>query len=221
MKPPACEGRRFFMPESKPKKPNRAYSRMDSNLEIDGFVEMRKELESLMLKNPAMEKKVQGLIRKVLMEARRKIGAEARSKMKSDPRDAYKAVKTTVYRQILGGSVSILQKKKAGARGAAPGGNRGRLQRTEQIMSYQGADRSFILRFIDQGTDARRTSYMNGHPIQRVKKVPWHTYKSGVVGGRGAIRPRNFFDSSSKQAMDAAAEHLTQLIDELIKQQFN
>lgn len=208
------------MPESKPKHGIGAYYRMDSNLEIDGFVEARKELEQLMFKNPEMEKKVQGLIRKVLMEARRKIGAEARSKMKSDPRDAYKAVKSTVYRQILGGSVSILQKKKAGARGAAPGGNRGRLRRTEDIMSYQGADRGFILRFINQGTDARKTSYMNGHPIQRVKKVPWHTYKSGVVGGRGAIRPRNFFASSSKQAMDAAAEHLTQLIDELIKQQF-
>lgn len=210
----------FFMPESKPNKGFCRYSRMDSNLEIDGFVEARKELEQLMFKNPEMEKKVQALIRKVLFEARRKIGAEARSKMKSDPRDAYKAVKTTVYRRILGGSTSILQKKKAGARGAAPGGNRGRLRRTEDIMSYQGADRGFILRFINQGTDARRTSYMNGHPIQRVKKVPWHTYKSGVVGGRGAIRARNFFASSSKQAMDAAAEHLTQLIDELIKQQF-
>ena len=208
------------MPESNPKHGIYRYYRMDSNLEIDGFVEARKELEQLMFKNPEMEKKVQAIIRKVLFEARRKIGAEARSKMKSDPRDAYKAVKTTVYRQILGGSVSILQKKKAGARGAAPGGNRGRLRRTEEIMSYQGSDRSFILRFIDQGTDARQTTHMNGHPIQRVKKVPWHTYKSGVVGGRGAIRPRNFFASSSKQAMDAAAEHLTQLIDELIKQQF-
>lgn len=208
------------MPESKPFCGFCRYCRMDSNLEIDGFVEARKELEQLMFKNPEMEKKVQALIRKVLFEARRKIGAEARSKMKSDPRDAYKAVKTTVYRQILGGSVSILQKKKAGARGAAPGGNRGRLRRTEDIMSYQGSDRSFILRFIDQGTDARQTTHMNGHPIQRVKKVPWHTYKSGVVGGRGAIRPRNFFASSSKQAMDAAAEHLTQLIDELIKEQF-
>ena len=195
---------------------NRKHKDMDSNFEIDGFVEARKELEALMLKNPAMEKKVQGLIRKVLMEARRKIGAEAQSKMKSDPRQAYKAVKTAVYRQILGGSVSILQKKKAGARGAVPGGNRGRLQRTEQIMSYQGADRGFILRFINAGTDARHATYMNGHPIQRVKKVPWHEYRSGRIGGRGAIRPRNFFASSSQQAMNAAAEHLTQLIDELI-----
>lgn len=196
---------------------NRKQKDMDSNFEIDGFVEARKELEALMIKNPAMEKKVQGLIRKVLMEARRKIGAEAQSNMKSDPRQAYKAVKTAVYRQILGGSVSILKKKKAGARGAAPGGSRGRLQRTEQLMSYQGADRGFILRFINAGTDARQAKYMNGHPIQRTKKVPWHTYKSGVVGGRGAIRPRNFFASSSQQAMRDAAEHLTQLIDELIK----
>jgi hypothetical protein len=116
--------------------------------------------------------------------------------------------------------VSILEKKKAGAGGAAPGGNRGRLRRTEDIMSYQGADRGFILRFINQGTDARTTTYMNGHPIQRTKKVPWHTYKSGQIGGRGAIRARNFFANSSQQAMEAAAEHLTQLIDELIKEQF-
>ena len=194
---------------------------MDSNLEIDGFVEARKELEQLMLTNPEMEKKVQALIRKVLFEARRKIGAEARSKMKSDPRDAYKAVKTTVYRQILGGSVSLYNKKHRGAPGNVPAGNRGRLMRTEQIMSYQGADRGFILRFLNDGTDAREAKYMNGHPIHRINKVPWHTYKSGRIGGRGAIRPRNFFASSSKQAMDAAAEHLTKLIDELIKQQFN
>ena len=202
---------------------------MDSNLEIDGFVEARKELEQLMFKNPEMEKKVQAIIRKVLFEARRKIGAEARSKMKSDPRDAYKAVKSTVYRQILGGSVSILQKKKAGARGAAPGGNRGRLQRTEQIMSYQGASRSFILRFINQGTDARQTTHMNGHPVHRGNisdrpemywKAKGKPFRTSTIGSRGAIRPRNFFASSSKQAMDAAAEHLTQLIDELIKEQF-
>lgn len=205
---------------------NRKHKDMDSNFEIDGFVEARKELEALMLKNPAMEKKVQGLIRKVLMEARRKIGAEARSKMKSDPRDAYKAVKSTVYRQILGGSVSILQKKKAGARGAAPGGSRGRLQRTEQIMSYRGADRSFILRFINAGTDARQTTHMNGHPIRRGNisdrpemywKAKGKPFKTSTIGSRGAIRPRNFFGTSSHQAMRDASEHLTQLIDELIK----
>ena len=81
---------------------------MESNLEIDGIVEQRKELDKILMSNPKMEKQVQKLIRKVLMEVRRHIGNAAKSSMKSDPRQAYKAVKTAVYRQILGGSVSIL-----------------------------------------------------------------------------------------------------------------
>ena len=36
--------------------------------EIDGFVQQQKELEALLMSNPAMEKKVQALIRKVLMQ---------------------------------------------------------------------------------------------------------------------------------------------------------
>lgn len=211
---------------------------MDSNLEIDGFVEARKELEALMLKNPEMEKKLQGLIRKVLMEARRKIGAEAQSKMKSDPRQAYKAVKTAVYRQILGGSVSILNKRKAGTQfsayepprrlraGQVGGNRRPRSQRTEDLIHYAGPDRGFILRFLNQGTtgramasfkfDSSRDSVHRGARGGDLKKYG----KSINTGYRGRIGARNFFASSSQQAMNAAAEHLTQLIDELIKEQF-
>ena len=54
---------------------------------------------------------MQGLIRKVLLAARRTIAKDAKGVMKSDPRKAYKAVKSAVYRQILGGSVSILNKR--------------------------------------------------------------------------------------------------------------
>ena len=46
---------------------------MADNIQIDGLVEQQKELEQLMMSNPAMEKKVQGLIRKVLLAARRTI----------------------------------------------------------------------------------------------------------------------------------------------------
>ena len=211
---------------------------MDSNLEIDGFVEARKELEALMLKNPEMEKKVQGLIRKVMMEARRKIGAEAQSKMKSDPRQAYKAVKTAVYRQILGGSVSILNKRKAGTQfsayepprrlrpGQVGGNRRPRSQRTEDLIHYAGPDRGFILRFLNQGTtgramasfkfDSSRDSVHRGARGGDLKKYG----KTINTGYRGRIGARNFFASSSQQAMRDAAEHLTQLIDELIKSEF-
>jgi hypothetical protein len=179
---------------------------MEGNVQIDGLVKQRQELEQLMMSNPAMEKRVQGLIRKVLLEARRTISNQAKTDIKTDPRKAYKAVKTAVYKRILGGSVSILNKKRAGATslyepprtlqaGQRGGNRRSRSMRTEQVMSYQGADRGFILRFLNAGTDQRQTRF----------------------GNRGSISPRNFFANSSQPAMQKAAEQLSTLIDEMIK----
>ena len=184
------------------------------NIEVDGLVEQKQALESLLMTNPAMEKKVQGLIRKVLLSARRVIDRDARGVMRSDPRKAYKAVKTAVYRQILGGSVSILNRKRAGAknlyepgrklRPGQRGGNRvSRSQRTEDIMSYQGATRSWILRILNSGTSQREAGTRGGR----------------IGGNRGSIAPRNFFATSSHTAMQQAAEELTKLIDKLIQQE--
>ena len=186
---------------------------MESNLEIDGIVEQRKELDKLMMSNPNMEKKVQKLIRKVLMEVRRHMGNAAKASMKSDPRQAYKAVKTAVYRQILGGSVSILNKRKPATKFSAyepqrklregqRGGNRvPRSERTNDLMKYAGADRAFVLRFINNGTDVRTAGTRGGR----------------LGGNRGSIRARNFFGDRSHREMENAAENLTKLIDELIK----
>jgi hypothetical protein len=190
---------------------------MEDNFQIDGFVKQREELEALMMSNPAMEKKVQGLIRQVLLAARREVSnaANTPSVMKSDPRQAYKAVKSAVYKRILGGSVSILNRRRAGSRLPVPpvvhkletqtnskgnhrGGNRiPRSRRTEDLLTYAGADRGFILRFLNAGTSDRTTRY----------------------GHRGAIGARNFFANSSQKAMEKAAEQLGTLIDELIKKE--
>ena len=182
---------------------------MADNVEIDGLVKEQKALEALMMSNPDMEKKVQGLIRKVLMTVRRAVAQQAKGAMRSDPRQAYKAVKTAVYRQILGGSVSILNKRRGGTqfsdyepprtlRAGQRGGNRiPRSQRTNDLIHYAGPDRAFVLRFINQGTSTRESRY----------------------GNRGSIRARNFFATSSHQAMRKASEELTQLIDQLIKQE--
>lgn len=186
------------------------------NIEVDGLVRQREELERLMMGNPQMEKRVQKLIRKVLMAARKQVSQSAQGAMKSDPRQAYKAVKTAVYRRILGGSVSILNKRRAGAPGSYEpsrklrqgqrGGNRvPRGQRTQQVMSYQGADRAFVLRFLNQGTTDREAGTRGGR----------------LGGNRGAISARNFFSSSSHRAMQQAADQLTKLIDDMIKQEFN
>lgn len=185
--------------------------------EVDGIVRQKQELEKLLMSNPAMEKKVQGLIRKVLLQARKEISNAANqpSVMKSDPRQAYKAVKSAVYRRILGGNVSILSKRRAGKRGPVPpvvhqletrvnskgnhrGGNRmPRSRRTEDLLTYQGADRGFILRFLNAGTNARESR----------------------IGNRGSISARNFFENSSQKAMEQAAAQLDALIEDLIKKE--
>lgn len=183
--------------------------------EVDGLVKQRQELENLMMSNPAMEKKVQDLIRKVLLQARKTVSDNISPKIKNDPRQAYRAVKSAVYRRILGGSVSILNKRKAGVRLSPPpivhklekqvnskgnhrGGNRmPRSRRTEDLLTYAGPDRGFILRFLNAGTDVRESH----------------------GGNRGQIAPRNFFGTSSHAAMQKAAEQLDTLIDELIKKE--
>lgn len=206
--------------------------------EIDGFVQQRKELEALLMTNPQMEKKVQGLVRKVLLQARKQIGDAAKQPdvMKSDPRHAYKAVKMAVYRQILGGNVSLYRKKRASSTGGnyeAPttsrpkqrGGNRRlRSERTKQLQSYMNSDRGFILRWLEAGTQERGINFApddareNVHRGSRGGNIRKYG-KTINTGTRGSISARNFFGASSQKAMEKAAQQLTQYIDDLIKKE--
>ena len=193
---------------------------------VDGLVKQREDLERLMMSNPAMEKKVQGLIRKVLMVARREIGKSIKFDH-GDPRQAYKAVKTSVYRQILGGNVSILNKRSAAKfsiyepprtlNPSKPGGNRRpRSQRTWDLVHYAGPDRGFVLRFLNAGTQARAVNFT--YDENRVG-TRWNKHPN--TGYRGRIKPRNFFGSASQQALNRAADQLAKLIDDLIKQELS
>jgi hypothetical protein len=200
------------------------------NMQIDGLVQQKQELEALMMSNPAMEKQVQKLIRKVLMAARREVAKAASGKMKADPRKAYKAVKTAVYRRILGGSVSILNKRgtkfdhyepprtlRPGQRG---GNRRPRSQRSDNLLHYAGDSRAFVLRFLNAGTNARYIQFTGDSNRSRVNRGSQGGTKYGKTintGRRGNIAPRNFFSSSSHRAMQKAADQLSILIDQMIQ----
>lgn len=202
--------------------------------EVEGFVEQRKELDKLLMSNPAMEKKVQGLIRKVLAAVKKSLGQAARDKMKSDPRHAYKAIRTAVYKRILGGNVNILNKRRASSAGGSytptrtlrsgqRGGNRKeRSERTYRLESYEGSDRGFVLRFLNAGTsdryinflpDSRREHVHRGSQGGNLKKYG----KTINTGRRGRIATRNWFGSRSQQEMEAAANNLEKFIDALIQ----
>ena len=194
---------------------------------LDAFEKKIKEIETT---NPGFEKRLRGVIRKVLGEARAKLSKDATSglQMKSDPRKAYKAVRYAVYKRLFGGQVNILQSRKAGAmnlyeppKKGLPkrGGNRVlRSKRTTDIMSYQGKDRGFILRFLNQGTGDRAIHQM-GNRALRTGGVSILATKS-LGGNRGSISARNWFGGASQRELENIAGHLQDIIDKVINDEF-
>ena len=197
---------------------------------LDAFEKKIKEIETT---NPGFEKRLRGVIRKVLGEARAKLSKDATSglQMKSDPRKAYKAVRYAVYKRLFGGQLNILQSRKAGSmslyepqrKGTSDpkgrGGNRvTRTKRTDDIMSYQGKDRGFILRFLNQGTGDRAIHSM-GNRALRTGSVSILATKS-LGGNRGSISARNWFGGASQRELENIAGHLQDIIDKVINDEF-
>ena len=186
------------------------------NMEVTGLDELSKKLDRLQAKDSQMEQRITKIIREAIKAARSMVTQDAKGAVGNDPRHAYKAVRSMVYKRILGGNISILQKRKAGGgksgyepprtlRPGQRGGNRvPRSARTQQMMDYEGSDRGFILRFLNSGTGQRTAGTRNGR----------------LHGNRGSIAARNWFPSSGQRAMNAAAQYIIDEIDRLIAEEF-
>ena len=194
-------------------------------LEINDAVVMQQSqvLEQALSTNPKTQKALQQLIRKAIMEARAKVVASAKSAMQSDPRDAARAVRTAVYKKLLGANINIYNSRKAhGSTSYEPprtlrpgqrGGNRvPRGGRTKQIMGYEARDRGFILRFINSGTDDRYAGFGRMGNTASQRKA-YDAKNSGGKGFRGRIAPRNFFRGAAERALVQATDVLANLID--------
>ena len=72
-------------------------------------------------------------------------------------------------------------------------------------MSYQGASRAFVLRFLNQGTGERTAGTRGGH----------------LSGNRGSIAARNFFEPLAGAALNVVSQHLAQIIEQEIANAFN
>lgn len=171
--------------------------------------EVNTELLERLLIHGDNEKVIRGVIAKVLKDVRGKLSMSARAALPNDPRQAYRAVKHSVYKTILGGNVSILNsERKSGKAYPVPeqkprfarGGNRtARSRRTEDLMSYFGTDRGFILRFLNSGTSQRQSRY----------------------GNRGSISARNWFPGAAHAQMEQAAQVIADLVSQEITNRFN
>ena len=181
-------------------------------LEFDNTATVRQKaaLEAMLVSNPDTAAAMRKLISQEVSKARAAVAQAASGALKNDPREAWKAVRRSVYKSILGGQVNILNQKggASGSNGYRParkldsnphqrGGNRRkRSARTDRIDGYVGKDRGFILRFVNSGTAERQTRY----------------------GRRGSITARNWFPNIGQRELEAAAERLAAEIDrELVR----
>lgn len=180
---------------------------METIVEIENNV----RLDTLLTNNREMDKQLNKLTKAAIRKARGELVKNARVglEMDSDPRSAYRAIKSTIYRRIKGGNVSILSKRRASSkRFPLPPTTRTRSKRTEQLLSYYGADRGFILRFLNNGTGPRAVKGFNGR----------RGFSSQEASGyRGSIKGRNWFGHASQAEMEKAAAELEKMIEELIQ----
>ena len=196
----------------------------NGTIEITGLEDRIKKFSEASTKNPEMQRRIREVIRATLAKVRKSLQGQAQSglQMQSDPRKAYKAVRMAVYRRIFGGQVNILQSNKAGAghyyepprHPSHRGGNRmAQSGRTRKMMSYQGSERGFILRFLNQGTDVRYTGGRNGRTeSERSRFIESH----GGRGHRGSIAARNWFGSASQRELESASANLDKMIDDIV-----
>jgi len=159
--------------------------------------------------NKKMENKVRSIVRQLVREARDQVARATDSVLRDDPRHTAHAIRSTVYRQVIGSNLNILSSRKAKNGPAAyekirtlregqVGGNRIKPSpKTERMESYQGFDRVFVLRWISSGT-AQRTSRN---------------------GNRGSIAARRWFGPTASQAIDQMSVKFVEMIDELIAEE--
>lgn len=159
------------------------------------------------------KKDVRKAVRQSLTPARKAVQQAARAALGSDPRKAYLGVKLLVYKRGNGGNISLLSQRGTGktttyarVKGGRSGivRNRSRSRRTEQIDGYQGRDRAFILRFMNEGT-APRSAFTRERS------------KNGKTANRGALSGKNFFavsDGAVEQSARTLAERMEKMIVE-------
>ncbi len=220
-----------------------AFKSADINtaFEVTGLAELSKKLDAMLMANPEMEKKIKRIIGKALKQAEKKMEQYVdTSVLKNDPRHAAKAIRYTVYRRILGGNLNILHGKSRGQAtsytaerhpSAGRGGNRKkRSERTIRMEGYEGADRSFILRFQNAGarvgggnrvfkdfrTDEHRSQVRRGSQGGDINKYG----KTVNTGNRGSITAKNWFGNISDSYMQEVAATIEDEVDKAIAEEF-
>ena len=192
----------------------------------------RQMLRAAMVADSEMGDRLREVIAEEMKKARNRIVGQIKFD-NGDPRGMAHAIRRTVYKNLLGGSVWIPSPKtpKNGSRsnyepprklrpGQRGGNRRLRSERTDDIMHYGPLDRGWILRMVNAGT---RPRYANGRNGNWGKSGGNRTFFKLQEQGdyyRGSIGARNFFGTIGNRELDTALSNLSKMINEEFKKLF-
>ena len=179
------------------------------------ILESKKVLEAALSTNPKTQTILRKMIREYVIQARQEV-VNSIHFQNGDPRGTRQAVRTSVYKKVLGANINIFNSRKAhGSNNYEPqrklrpkqrGGNRvKRGERTNQVMHYSPLDRGWILRLINSGTGERTAGSRGG----------------ALGGNRGSIAARNFFQPLGDRAMGVMRDNLDRAIEEELTKLLN
>lgn len=193
-------------------------------LEVNDAIVVKQQeiLEKALSTDPKTQKVLQKLIRQTILAARADI---IQRFPYNDPRHSARSVRSTVYKQILGANLNIYPSRKASdtsgyepqktLRPGQRGGNRRpRSKRTQDMMKYGPYARSFVLRWLNEGTNQRAIKKLT--EVKRPKsgsKFVWRSDPSSY-GNRGSIKASHWFKQIGEEALVAAVDYLAVLIDD-------
>lgn len=183
---------------------------MDLSVDNREFVEM---CERMRYEGLVRTSDIRKAFARVAKPVRVDVQRAARSVLGRDRRKAWKGVRVITLKGGKGVVVGLLNPRKAGNFGIPPkptGGKSGirrhrkRSDRTNQVDAYRGADRSFILRMHNQGTDARIAGTRDSVSMSK-------------TANRGRLTARKFFDRA-EAGMQRASQSLAQELGKIIEQ---
>lgn len=195
----------------------RKYGNFDIDFSIDNK-EVLLTLDRLVYSKMVKAKDIRSVFRKVMSPVSKVVKTSARQAIPNDPRKSWKGVRVIIDMKGEGAVIGLLNPRRVGTptsykkpRGGKSGiiRNRRKSKRTREVEGYQGKDRAWILRIVNQGTTGRFAG------SRRQGYLRYEAY-------RGVITPKKFFNSAEpamKQAEKNLAIELGKIIDKVQKGQ--
>ena len=170
--------------------------------------QMRKQLANISPSEINKKATKQRIVDSELKNVQKATQTAAKKALGTDRMQASKGVRMVKYKSVFGGNINILT-----GRGGVQidssvynrQGRRYRSERSKMIASYYGASRSFVLRWMQAGTQVR-TAGSKGN-------------SRGGSGNRGMILAKDFMSTAST-GMSQAADNIVRQLGFLIQEGF-